>query len=55
MAVCWLSPVAASKGYSLLRCAGFSLGGCSCCGAEALGARESGAGAIGSVVVACGT
>ena len=33
--------VAASRGYSLLRCTGFSCGGFSCCGARALGARAS--------------
>ena len=41
VAVCGLSLVAASKGYSLLQCAGFSLGGFSCCGAWALGTRAS--------------
>ena len=47
--LCWffvavnrLSLVAASRGYSLLRCAGFS-----CCGAQALDVRAS-------VVAACG-
>ena len=35
----WLSLVAASRGYSLLRCAGFSSRGFSCCGARALGTR----------------
>ena len=34
-----LSLVAVSGGYSLLRCAGFSLGGLSCCRARALGVR----------------
>ena len=33
--------VAASGGYSSLRCAGFSCGVFSCCGARALGARAS--------------
>ena len=41
------SLVVASRGYSSLRCAGFSLGGFSCCRAQALGARAS-------VVVALG-
>ena len=51
--LCWvlvaahgLSLVAASGGYSSLRCAGFSLRCLLCCGAQALGARAS-------VVVAC--
>ena len=35
------SLVAASRGYSSLRFAGFSLGGFSCCRARALGARAS--------------
>ena len=46
--LCWvfvaargLSLVAASGGYSLLRCAGFSLRGFSCCGARALGVPAS--------------
>ena len=42
-----VSLVAASGGYSSLRCAGFSLGGLSCCRARAPGARAS-------VVVALG-
>ena len=52
--LCWvfiaargLSLVVVSRGYSSLRCAGFSLRGFSCCGAQALGTRAS-------VVVACG-
>ena len=36
-----LSLVVASRGYSPLRCAGFSLGGFPCCRARALGARTS--------------
>ena len=46
--LCWvfiaahgLSLVAASGGYSSLRCAGFSCGGFSCCRAWALGAQAS--------------
>ena len=35
------SLVAASRGYSSLRCAGFSLGGFSCCGTRAIGAWAS--------------
>ena len=42
-----LSPVAVSRGYSLLRCSGFSLQCFSCRRERALGARAS-------VVVACG-
>ena len=45
--MCGLSLVAASGGYSSLRCVGFSLGGFSCCRARALGAQAS-------VVVALG-
>ena len=49
--------VAASRGYSLLRCAGLSLSGFSCCGAQALGVWASvvvalGLSSAGSVVVA---
>ena len=40
------SLVVASEGYTSLRCAGFSLGGFSCCRARALGTQAS-------VVVAC--
>ena len=36
-----LSLVEVSGGYSLLWCAGFSLGDFSCCGAQALGAWAS--------------
>ena len=36
-----LSLVVASRGYSSLRCAGFSVGGFSCCGARTLGVRAS--------------
>ena len=46
--LCWvfvaahgLSLVVAHRGYSLLRCAGFSLRCFSCCGARALGAPTS--------------
>ena len=35
------SLIAVSGGYSSLWCAGFSLGGFSCCGARALGMRAS--------------
>ena len=41
VAACGLSLVAASGGYSYLRCTGFSLGGFSCCGVWALGVRAS--------------
>ena len=46
VAVRRLSLVAESGGYSSLRCAGFSLGGFSCCGAPAPGGQAS-------VVLAC--
>ena len=36
-----LSLVAASEGYSLLWCAGFSLQWLLCCGAQALGTRAA--------------
>ena len=39
VAACGFSLVAASGGCSSLRCAGFSLGGFSCCGARALGVK----------------
>ena len=49
------SLVAASGRYSSLKCAGFSLGGFSCCRARALGARASGVVAHGlSCSLACG-
>ena len=41
IAVCGLSLVVASGGYSLLRCTGFSTVVASRCGARALGARAS--------------
>ena len=41
IAVCRLSLVAASRGYSSLRCMGFSCSGFSCGGAQALGTRAS--------------
>ena len=40
-AACWLSLVAASRGYSSLRCTASYCGGFSCCGAWALGAWAS--------------
>ena len=47
IAACGLSLLAASGGYSSLRCAGFSYCGGFCCRAQAIGAQAS-------VVVACG-
>ena len=40
-AACGLSLVAVSRGYSALQCTGFSWGGFSCRGSQAVGTRAS--------------
>ena len=53
VAACRLSPVAASRGHSLLQCAASHCGGVSCCGAQALGVWASVVAARG--LSSCGT